>query len=82
LLRSLQSEKFESGRRNTLSIAASYNYFSCLQLAEIFQILQSSSEKIYAAQVICPKIVDKQNSHIPLSILSFSSEKEQVAKFF
>jgi hypothetical protein len=82
LLRAIQQESFESGRKNVISTAASYNYFTCAQLARVFNVLSFSSEKIFAAQALCPKIVDKHNSHIALSALTFDSEKQQVAKFF
>lgn len=82
LLRAIQQESFESGRKNVIATAASYNYFTCTQLARIFNALSFSSQKIFAAQAICPKIVDKQNMHIVLSALTFENEKEKVARFF
>jgi hypothetical protein len=81
-LNNLKREGFESGRKNLLSTIASHNWFTCDQLAQIIKILSFSSEKVYAASVIVPRIVDKQNSYVVLSTLTFSSDKNEVTKLF
>jgi hypothetical protein len=79
---SLKKEAFESGRKNLLSTIATHNWFTCDQLSQIIKMLSFSSEKVFAATVIVPRIVDKQNSHMVISSMTFSSEKDEVTKLF
>lgn len=82
LLQSIKQAPFESDRNGVISTAANYNYFTCQQLAQIIGMLGFSSERENACRLIIPKLVDKYNSHVVLSCLTFSSEKDKVRHMF
>jgi len=82
LLNSIKKGSFESDRTSIISSAAAYNHFSCNQLVRIIQVLSFAGERENACRLIIPRIVDKHNSHVVLSGLTFSSEKEKVSAMF
>jgi len=82
LLNSIKGGSFESDRDSIISSASAYNYFTCNQLARILKVLGFSDEREKACRLIIPKIVDKHNSHVVLSSVTFSSEKEVISSMF
>ena len=79
LLKQIKSAGFDDERQTIIKSASLRNHFNCSQLGRILDILPFDDERIEAARLIAPKIVDRENSHTVLSHLKFDDEKKKIA---
>eukprot|EP00163_Fabomonas_tropica_P030063 TRINITY_DN666_c1_g1_i2.p1 TRINITY_DN666_c1_g1~~TRINITY_DN666_c1_g1_i2.p1 ORF type:complete len:209 (-),score=37.84 TRINITY_DN666_c1_g1_i2:75-701(-) len=78
LKRTLGSTGF-GDKTMTLKTSAQVNWFTCKQLAEICEVLNFSEERIFACQVIAPKLLDPSNTFEVLSKATFDDERQKMA---
>ncbi len=80
LLRQLAAAPFPSDRTGLVELAAASNRFSVTQLEQIVRAMVFSSERIRAVEVICPRLVDRQNAFMLDGAFSFPGEREQARR--
>lgn len=78
MIAQIQAEPFSSGKMSVLTIAAEYNYFSSAQTRAVVSSLTFSSDKVEAAVLLYPKILDPGAFYQVLSAFTFESSKEEV----
>jgi hypothetical protein len=78
LMGSLRGAPFESDRMAIMRSVASANLFTCTYLHTILRELKFENERIAAAELFAPRIVDPQNHYTVLDALTFSDEKQKV----
>lgn len=78
LLQRIRSAVFDDDRRGVIQAAATTNFFSCMQLAEILRLLNFEDERLAATQLVAPRIVDPTNHHVIVDVLTFGDEKQKV----
>ena len=65
---------FDDERMEVIRTAAGRNWFTCAQLARMLQVLSFEDERIGAAELMAPKLVDRSNDFTVLSALTFDDE--------
>lgn len=82
LLVDLRNETNTNNRLAILKTISNNNKFTCQQIVIIankFNRLQSS-ERIKVVEILYPKAVDKNNSHVLIELVQFNSDKERIAQ--
>ncbi|MGK0360638.1 MAG: hypothetical protein ACI9U2_002951 [Bradymonadia bacterium] len=82
LIRSLKQASFSSDKINVVKAAAVGNHFTIAQLGQLVDASTHSSDKVKTAEIIAPKIVDKQNAFQLGAHFTFSSDKDKVLTLF
>jgi|GEM_PF-2704382 len=78
LVTQIENEPFSEGKLRIISLAAEYNYFSSAQIYTVIASLPFSADKIEAAVLLYPMVVDPDAFYQVLSAFTFESSKEQV----
>ena len=78
---SLQKEWFENNRITSAKFIIENNNFSSSQVRELMQLFSFDDKKLEIAKLAYRKTVDKQNYYICNDALTFSSNKEELARF-
>jgi len=83
IIKEIQAAAFFKGAREDIIRSISKKYlFRCEDVLAIFSNLNFSDERIAAAGLLVPKIIDPENSKLLLERLPFDHEKHQVQQFF
>lgn len=75
---SLRAESFASGRMRLLQVAARDNYFTAAQVQTVVAELTFSSNKVDAAVLMYPRVVDQDDFYTVLGAFTFESSKRAV----
>jgi len=82
LFAEVNAETFSSDKIAVIRSAAARNHFSIDQMGRLMDDLTHSSDKVEAARLMAPKVVDPENAYQLNSHLTFSSDKEAVQALF
>jgi Domain of unknown function (DUF4476) len=78
---SLQKEWFENNRITSAKFIIENNNFTTVQVKELVQLFSFDDKKLEIAKLAYRKTVDKQNYYLINEELTFSSNKEELARF-
>jgi Domain of unknown function (DUF4476) len=78
---SLQKEWFENNRITSAKFIIENNNFTTVQVKELMQLFSFDDKKLEIAKLAYRKTVDKQNYYLVNEELTFSSNKEELARF-
>ena len=78
LKRALEAEAFEDGKLELLKDAAAQHRFTSEQVAEIMDLFDFDANRVEAAVICYPKVVDKQNFFVVYSHLEFDASKDEL----
>ncbi len=81
LKKALQQEKFTSSRMTLAKTAISSNYFKTEQVRQIAQFFSFDDDKMQVVKQAYAKTVDRSNYYQLSSLFSFSSNKDELARF-
>ncbi|HZG99963.1 MAG TPA: DUF4476 domain-containing protein [Flavisolibacter sp.] len=81
LRNTLRQERFTSSRMMMLKQALQDNYFTAEQVKLMAQLFSFEDDKLQVAKLAYNRTVDKTNYHLLYSILSYSSSKEDLARY-
>lgn len=79
---SVKAESFSSDQLGIIQSVARAQHFTIAQVGVVIDQLTHSSDKVAAAKVMAPKVVDRENAWKLNEHLTFSSDKEAVRKLF
>ncbi|MDP2315743.1 MAG: DUF4476 domain-containing protein [Pseudomonadota bacterium] len=82
LVAAVKGEAFSSDQLGIVRSAARSSYFTIAQVGVVLDQLAHSSDKIEAATILAPRVIDRQNAWKLNEHLTFSSDKEAVRKLF
>ncbi len=78
---SLQKEWFENNRITSAKFIIENNYFTAGHVKELMMLFSFDDKKLEIAKLAYRKTADKQNYYICNEALTFSSNKEELARF-
>ena len=78
---SLQKEWFENNRLTSAKFIIENNFFTTAQVKELMQLFSFDDKKLDVAKAAYRKTVDKNNYYQCMDMLTFSSNKEELARF-
>jgi hypothetical protein len=81
VLQSISSESFDSNKMKSASQIISTNYFTSAQVLQMLQLFSFESNKLQLAESAYDKTVDKGNYYIINDVFSFSSSKDELARY-
>ena len=81
LLETLKDESFSDTKLDILKEAARYNWFTSEQVARILEVFDFDEDRLKAAKMLYPRVVDKENFYIVYSRFEFSSTKEELRRW-
>ncbi len=81
-LEALKKESFSSDKLGLITTVARTGWFSIAQVGLVLDELPHSSDKVDAARILAPKVVDRQNAWKLNEHLTFSSDKDAVQALF
>jgi hypothetical protein len=82
ILARVAAESFSSDQLTLLRSAAKDRYFTIDQLGRVLDAFAHSSDKIEAAKIVAPRVVDPRNAYQLDAHLTFSSDKEAIHRLF
>jgi hypothetical protein len=77
----LQKEWFENSRLTSAKFIIENNFFTTQQVKELMQLFSFDDKKLDIAKTAYRKTVDKNNYYLCMEMLTFSSNKEELARF-
>lgn len=77
----LKKDWFESSRVSTAKTIIDANYFTTTQVRELMQLFSFDDKKLEIAKYAYRKTVDRNNYYILSEQLTFSSSKDELARF-
>ncbi|MBK6938146.1 MAG: DUF4476 domain-containing protein [Chitinophagaceae bacterium] len=77
----LRKDWFESSRLTTAKTIIDMNYFATAQVIELVQLFSFDDKKLEIAKYAYRKTVDKNNYYLLAEQLTFSSSKDELARF-
>ena len=81
VLCSMQKEWFENNKMKSASYIISSNFFTAEQVKQMVSVFNFENNKLELAKQAYAKTLDKLNYHCVFDELSFSSSKEELARF-
>lgn len=78
LLAQIENEPFSSGKLSIISMAVDYNYFTSGQTRQVVSALTFSSDKIEAAVLMHPMVLDPESFYQVFTAFTFESSKTEV----
>lgn len=78
LITQIHNEPFSEGKLGLVSLAAQYNYFSSAQVSSVVSALTFSSDKVEAAVMMHPMVLDPQAFYQVFAAFTFESSKREV----
>ncbi len=78
---SLQKEWFENNRLTSAKFIIENNFFTAMQVKELMQLFSFDDKKLEIAKLAYRKTIDKQNYYVCNEALTFSSNKDELARF-
>ena len=82
LLYAVQREPFSDDQLDVIRSAARHELFTIAQLGRLMDELAFSSDRVEAAQILRPRILDPENAWMLNEHLVFSSDKQAVQRLF
>jgi hypothetical protein len=80
-MNAMQREWFETNRMKSACHIISGNFFTAEQVKEMMSLFTFEDNKLEIAKQAYSKTLDKENYRCVFSALSFSSSKEELARF-
>lgn len=77
----LKKDWFESSRLSSAKTIMDANYFTTAQVKELMQLFTFDDKKLEIAKYAYRKTVDKNNYYLLSELLTFSSSKDELARF-
>ncbi len=81
LIDMLKKAPFESDRMDIVRTAARDNFFTSEQVKRIMETFQFDENRIKAAKILYPRVVDRENFFVVYSALTHSSSREELRKW-
>jgi hypothetical protein len=81
VLRSMEKEWFENNRTKSASQIISTNYFTAAQVKQLLQLFTFENNKLDLAKQAYGKTVDPKNYFMINDVFSFSSSKDELARY-
>ena len=81
VLRSMEKEWFENNRTKSASQIISTNYFTSSQVKQLLQLFTFENNKLDLAKQAYSKTVDPKNYFMINDVFSFSSSKDELARY-
>ena len=81
VLRSMEKEWFENNRTKSASQIISTNYFTAAQVKQLLQLFTFENNKLDLAKQAYGKTVDQRNYFMIDDVFSFSSSKDELARY-
>lgn len=81
LKQSLKNEWFENSRLTSAKFVIESNFFTTNQVKELMQLFSFDDKKLDIAKTAYRKTVDKNNYYQCMDILTFSNNKDELARF-
>ncbi len=81
VLESIQKEWFESNKAKSATQIITTNYFSTVQVKQLLQLFSFENTKLDLAKQAYGKTVDQRNYFMINDVFSFSSSKEELARY-
>ncbi len=78
----VNNERFDNTRISIAKQAISANMFTAQQAKELINLFTYENSKLDIAKNMYPKTVDKSNYMIVYDVFTYSSSKEELARFF
>jgi hypothetical protein len=78
---SLQKEWFENNRLTSAKFIIENNFFTTSQVKELMQLFSFDDKKLDIAKTAYRKTLDKSNYYQCMDLLTFSSNKDELARF-
>jgi hypothetical protein len=82
LVSAVDDESFSDDQLDLVRGAAGSNHFTCAQVVALMETFSFASDQVEVVQILRPRIVDPENSHLLNGPLTFSSDKEAVQALF
>lgn len=80
LSRAIARESFGDGKLRVLESAASQQYFLVPQVLKLLQRFTFSQDRLQAARVLWPRVLDRDNAYQLYGAFTFSGEKEEMKR--
>lgn len=74
----IEDEPFPSGKLSIISMAVDYNYFTSAQVYTVLNALTFPSDKVEAAVLLYPMVLDPDAFYQVFGAFTFESSKEEV----
>jgi len=81
LMNSLKNEFSSSGKLNILKEAARGNYFTSEQVVDILSVFDVEKDKLDAAKMLYPRVIDKNNFFKVYAVFKFQADKEELREW-
>lgn len=81
VLDNISKERFESNMMKSATQIINTNYFTSQQVKELLQLFSFESNKLELAKLGYDKTVDQKNFYIVNEVFSFSSSKDELARY-
>lgn len=78
IIGAIDRENFSDGKVRVVQQASATNYFLCAQVAQILRRYQFSQDRLSAAALLKPRILDAQNSYVLFSAFDYDSDKAKL----
>lgn len=78
----VKKESFSSDQLALIETVAKRNWFTIAQVGAVLDTLPHSSDKVAAARILAPKVIDRENAWKLNEHLTFSSDKDAVQALF
>ncbi|HJN72617.1 MAG TPA: DUF4476 domain-containing protein [Myxococcota bacterium] len=82
LVAAVQGESFSSDQLDLVRSAATSHHFTCVQVAQLVELLSFGSDQVEVVRILRPRVVDPENSYVLNEQFTFSSDKEEVQALF
>lgn len=80
LRRAIQSESFSANKLRVLEQATTAHYFICAQVNEVLNDFAFSQDKLQAARLLKPRILDPENKFKLYEAFTFPNDKEELKR--
>jgi hypothetical protein len=81
VLANISKERFESNMMKSATQIISTNYFTSEQVKDLLKLFSFESNKLELAKLAYNKTVDQRNYYLINDVFSFSSSKDELARF-
>ena len=78
LLQQLEDASFADDQLSLLKTAATHNTFTAHQAQRILEVFDFEEDRLKAAEILAPRIVDRENLHRLYEAFEFSGSREKL----
>ncbi len=77
LIESIKNASFEEDQLSIVELSSRYNFYTVNQIIRVINEFSYSNGQLKSLELLYPKVVDPNNSHLIISAFSYSTDKEK-----